>query len=80
MTESLADILGRKDSQEPPEIAAIKQYVFDRYQAQVRVGISIQQIVVQVPGAALAATLRLNLPALQTAAKTKHRIIIRIGG
>lgn len=79
MTESLADILGRKDSQEPPEIDAIKQFVFDRFRSEVRVGINKQQIIVQAPNAALAATLRLNLPALQKAAKTKTRIIIRIG-
>jgi hypothetical protein len=79
MTESLADILSRKGSQEPPEIEAIKQFVFDRFQVQVRVGISNQQIIIQAPSAALAATLRLNLPTLQQAAKTKARIVIRIG-
>lgn len=78
MTESLADILGRKQNQEPPEIAAIKQFVYERFKSEVRVGISNQQIIVQAPNAALAGTLRLNLPLMQAAARTKARIIIRI--
>lgn len=77
--DELGDILARKDFDIPPEIRAIKDYVRRYYDAEVRVTIQPQAIVVAAHSAALIGTLRLNLPKLQAAAQTEKRILLRIG-
>ena len=79
MTNSLADILAKKDFDEPPEIAAIKKFVQDNYQETVEVLVREREIVIGTRSAALAGTLRFNVRQLQTAADTKKRFIFRIG-
>jgi hypothetical protein len=78
MSDSLADILSKKDFDEPPEIAAIKKFVQDNYQEAVEVIVRERDIVIATRSSALANTLRLNARALQTAAGTKKRLVFRI--
>ena len=78
MTESLFDIFSRKDFSEPPEIAAIKGYVREHFEVEIEVVPREYDIVLSVPGAALASVLRFHARKLQAAAKTKKRLIIRI--
>ncbi len=77
--DSLQDLLGKYSPKEPPEVLAIKQYIFDQFGAASSVGLQGQSLVITVRSAALANTLRMRLPALQTAAKTTKRLIFRIG-
>ncbi|HEY5442832.1 MAG TPA: hypothetical protein VIJ68_04800, partial [Candidatus Saccharimonadales bacterium] len=60
--DSLFNILGRKDFDEPPEMSSIKKYVQDKFQTAVGVQIRERDIVIIVPSAALANTLRLCGP------------------
>lgn len=76
--DSLQELLGKHARPEPPEIAAIKKYVYERYQTDVKVSIQDQSVTILAPGAALAGTLRMNIYDLQQACGITKRIIIRI--
>lgn len=79
MTNSLNDILSRFSFDEPPEIRRLKEHIRNTYQVDVGVAISANQLVITVPGAALAGTLRMHIVSLQKAAETNKRLVIRIG-
>ena len=79
MSDSLGDLLAKRDFDEPPEVRAIKEYVRRYYDAEVKVTIQPHTIVVAARSAALIGSLRMNLPKLQKAAETEKRILLRIG-
>lgn len=78
MTKALGEILGNKWA-EPPEIDRIKSFVADKYHATVQVVIHPQQITLVTSNSALAGAMRLELSAIQQAAQTEKRLVIRIG-
>lgn len=78
MADSVFDILSQKAFDEPPEIAAIKQYVRQHFQEVVEVTVRDRDILVSAPSAALAGTLRMHIPRIQRAAQTTKRIALRI--
>ena len=78
MSDSLADLLSRKDFDEPAEMRAIKDFVQANYQADVEVQLRERDIIVTTPSAALANTLRLKMTELRAAAQTDKRIVLRI--
>ena len=78
MTDSLFDILSRKDFSEPPELIAIKKYITEHFQVEAELMNRDFDIIITVPSAALASTLRFHVPKMQKAAQTKKRLIIRI--
>ena len=78
MSDSLSDILSRKDFSEPPEKLAIKQYIAEHFQVDAEVIARDFDIVITVSSAALAGVLRFHVRKLQTAAKTNKRLVIRI--
>jgi hypothetical protein len=77
--DSLNSILGNKDFDEPPEMASIKKYVQDEFQIKVGVLIRDRDIVIQVPNAALANTLRLRGPEIKRRCQLDKRLTFRIG-
>jgi len=77
--DSVADILGRYSPQEPDEIGAVKRYILDEFGAKARVGLHGETLVITVHSASLANALRLKILSLQTVAKTKRKIMFRIG-
>lgn len=77
--DSLFDILGRKDFDMPPEVAAIKKYVRDEFNEEVEVMVRERDILVAGRSAALVNSLRLRSPALKQAAQTTKRLTFRIG-
>lgn len=78
--DSLSNILSRKDFDEPPEMTSIKKYVQDEFQVAVSVLVRDKDIVVQVPNAALANTLRLRGPEIKRRCQLTKRLTFRIGG
>lgn len=76
--DSLSDILHRKDFDEPPEMASIKKYVQDEFKISVSVLVRDKDIVVQVPSAALANTLRLRGPEIKRRCQLTKRLTFRI--
>lgn len=77
--DSLYDILGRKDFDEPPEALAIKKYVHEQFDESVAVTVKEKEIIVAAPNAALASTLRMRVLQLQKLIGEKKRFIFRIG-
>ncbi len=76
--DSLFNILSDKDFDEPPEIASIKKYVQDKFQQAVGVLVRERDIVIIVPNAALANTLRLCGPDIKRRCQTDKRLTFRI--
>jgi hypothetical protein len=77
--DSLNDILGRKDFDEPPEALAIKKYVRAQFDETVAVTVREREIVIAAPNAALASTLRMRVLVLQRIIGEKKRLVFRIG-
>jgi hypothetical protein len=77
--DSLHTILSNKDFDEPPEISSIKKYVQEEFQTVVSVLVRDKDIVVGVPSAALANTLRLRGPEIKRRCQIDKRLTFRIG-
>lgn len=77
--DSLFTILGKKDFDEPPEIASIQKYVFDEFKIKVGVRVREKDIIISVPSAALANTLRLRGPDLKRQCDITKRLTFQIG-
>ena len=77
--DSLRSILGHKDFDEPAEIASIKKYVQDEFQITVGVQVRDKDIIIMVPSAALATTLRLRGPEIKRRCQLDKRLTFRIG-
>lgn len=77
--DSLSDLLSNKGFDEPPEVAAIKRYVRDTFQADVHVQVRDSDILIIVPNASLASRLRFATQPLREAAQTQKRLSFRIG-
>jgi hypothetical protein len=78
--DSLFSILSDKDFDEPPEIAAVKKYIFDAYKVDASVQVRSNDLIVTVPSAALVNTLRLQGPEMKRRCNlVERKIIFRIG-
>lgn len=77
--DSLHSILSNKDFDEPPEMSSIKKYVQDEFQIAVSVLVRDKDIVVGVPNAALASTLRMRGPEIKRRCQIDKRLVFRIG-
>lgn len=78
MPDSLKDILNNRKNNEPPEIAVIKDFVFKSFNVVPGVALSANQIVIEVPNAALAGSLRMKIYELQKLVNSPKRLVIRI--
>lgn len=76
--DSLFSILSHKNFDEPPEAVAIKKFVYDEYKTDVTIIVRDDDIVVQVPSAAFASTLRLRAPELKRRCQIDKKVIFRI--
>lgn len=76
--QSLSHILGNKNFDEPPEVAAIKKYVLDNFKSVVSVQVRSNELVISAPSAALIATLRLQAPEMKRRCQIDKRLIFRI--
>lgn len=77
--DSLFDILSRKDYDLPEEVAAIKQYVKNEFEADVEVLVRDKDIVISGRSSALMGSLRLHGPKIKKAANTDKRLVFRVG-
>jgi len=77
--DSLGNIISRYVTPEQPELTAIKHFISKRYGVTVQAAISGSMIVVTVPSAALANTLRLQITTIKEECKLEKRLIFRIG-
>jgi hypothetical protein len=77
--DNLADILARKNFDEPQEVGIIKRYVEEHF--DVTVGVKVQEkiIVITARSAPLVGRLRMHTVQLQRACQTDKKFIFRIG-
>lgn len=78
MSDSLADLLARKDFDEPSEMVAIKKFVRDTFDEDCEVLLRERDIVVTVRSSSLANALRLKINGLRQAANTQKRVTFRV--
>lgn len=76
---SIGDVLRNRGLDEPPEIAIIKKFVRDKYDYPASVTVKDKQVIVAVPSAALAGTLRHDSQELSKLCQTKKRLVFRVG-
>jgi phosphoribosylpyrophosphate synthetase len=77
--DSLHSILSDKNFDEPPEMSSIKKYVEEEFKVAVSVMVRDKDIVIGVPNAALANTLRLRGPDIKRRCQINKRLTFRIG-
>jgi hypothetical protein len=77
--DSLNSILSLKDYDEPPEVQSIKKYVQDEYKKSVGVTVRDKDILVVVPSAALANSLKLRSEEMKRRCQITKKITFRIG-
>lgn len=75
--DSLLDILGRKDFDTPPEVAAIKQYIRQEFDQEVEVTVRDHEIIIAARSSAFINSLSLRGPAIKRAANTNKRLRFR---
>lgn len=78
MSDSLGDLIKKRDFAEPPEIRIIKAYVYKAIGVVPTVSVSTDSFIIQVPSASAAGALRFKINDLQKETKTKKKLIIRI--
>jgi hypothetical protein len=76
--QSLQDIIGRKNFDEPPEIEIIKTFVRKQFSMDVSVTLQTHSITITTPSAGLAGSLRPMLHKLKKELDTDKRLFIRI--
>jgi len=76
--DNLADILARKDFDQPTEITALKRYVLEHFGVDVLVSIRGEQLVISAPSSSLINTLRLHQLDLKRACATEKKLVFRI--
>jgi hypothetical protein len=75
--DSLLNILSNKNFDEPPEISGIKKYIQDEFKTDVSIMVRDKDIIVSVPSAALANTLRLRGPDIKRRCQIDKRLVFR---
>lgn len=78
MSESIESLLKKRNYSEPEEISIIRDFVFKKYGKVPGLKISGNRIIISVPSAALAGSLRMDLHTLSKKIKTKHELSIQI--
>ncbi len=78
--DSLQDILGKRNFDEPPEIEAIKTFIRKTFSSDVSVSVQAHSITITTASAGLAGSLRPLLHKLKKELDTDKKLFIRIGG
>ncbi len=79
MTDSLKNILGKREYQQPDEIAYIKNFVQEKFGEQPKVRITSRSIIINVSNSSLAGALRVHLYKIERDLKLKKPLRIVIG-
>lgn len=77
--DNLADILRRKDFDQPGEIATLKRYILEHFGADVSIAVRGEQLVVSAPSSSLINTLRLHQVDLKRVSGTDKKFVFRAG-
>jgi hypothetical protein len=77
--DSMQDLLKNKKPQEPPQISAMKAYVFENHNQMVKCSMSHFGYTIIVPNASLASTLHMETPKIIESCSLDKKLFIRIG-
>lgn len=77
--QSISDIMGNRDFDQPPEVEHIKTLVRNKFQSNVGVNVQSNSITIVVSSASLAGSLRPYVYKLKKELETDKKIFIRIG-
>ena len=77
--DSMQDLLNSKKPQEPPQISAMKDYVFENHNQVVKCSVSQFGYTMTVPNASLASTLHMETPKIIACCNLDKKLFIRIG-
>lgn len=77
--DSIGDVLGKYKVEQPDEMTAIKEYIAREFKINATITMQPNALIISVPSAALANTLRLRLTTLRKIANTPKRLVLRIG-
>ncbi|MCA9323646.1 hypothetical protein KC992_00935 [Candidatus Saccharibacteria bacterium] len=75
----LSDLLKQRTPQEPPQVAALKAYVKEKYNQPIQVQTNRTHYTIVVPGAALAGRLRTESAQITERCSLDKKLVIRIG-
>jgi hypothetical protein len=78
MTDSLQDILSKRNYGEPPELERVRSFVEDVIGTKPSLSMRTNTIFVTVPSAAAAGALRVHTFKIERELQNKYRIVIRI--
>lgn len=78
MTDSIKDLLQKKNFDQPDEIIKIKNYVIKKFGEEPAVKVTPSSVVISVSNSALAGALRLELHKLENQLDSEKRLIIKI--
>ncbi len=79
MSDSIGDVLGKRQYNEPPEITVIRDFVRAHYGEVPKLRVTQDSILITVSNSALAGSLRMRLHTLNSKLKTDKKLLIRIG-
>ena len=77
--DDISEILKGKNLAEPPEVAAIKKYVLDKYDETVKTTVHNDSISLTVPSSSLANSLRLDSQTIIKECNLTKKLIFKIG-
>jgi len=77
--DSIIDILGSRDFDEPAELSSIKKLIEDEYSIKPTVAKRGDSIVITLPSASMASALRLRGPEIKRRCQIDKKLIFRIG-
>lgn len=77
--QSLQDIMGNKDFDQPAEIEQIKTFVRKKFSSDIGVTVQAHSITITASSASLAGSIRSALHSLKKEIDTDKKIFIRIG-
>lgn len=78
MTDSIKDLLQKKNFDQPDEITKIKNYVIKKFGEEPAVKVTPSFVVISVSNSALAGALRPELHKLEDQLDSEKRLIIKI--
>jgi hypothetical protein len=77
--ESISELLGKYNPQQPDEMAAVKRYIFEEFKAECSLSIRGETLIVTVTSSSLANALRLRIIQLRKLTGGKKHFVFRIG-
>lgn len=78
MTDSIKDLLAKRDFEQPDEIQHIKDFIKSKFDEDAAVKITQNSIIISVNNASLAGALRIHLHTLSKELATEKKLLIRI--